>query len=889
MRTLAEFTRALLHKVSPRTSGRHQPHGKLAARKSGRYALPKGVPFPTSLDVKHFKHRLVSKTESAVFTVAFATLIVALIASLFLAQHFLIGTAQYWDFLRVERYLRLCQMALEAEARAWPSEESLQKLRDIGLYPDVYPPDHEIPRPNPRYVPAIESVEIWGHIRDAEGKPVAVLRLSRHDINTRHTVKMVRLYTLVGAVGGTILIGIIGLFLHQSIIRRLSGISREIEEHLPPDMKTEDEDPLERLSQSVRAMIGSQVENAAKSRAILDGHTELAVVGTGEGTLVDVNEAYCRYFGVKREEVIGSNYLDCIQPAYRMEVLNHLRSLSAAAPAATIDHPVTLPDGSTRWLRWRDKAVVGRDGRVLEIISFGTDISAERELSDRIEGLRVAFDQMQSLAETGSLTWDFAEARMEWTPETRRLLGVEASTPASIDGLLAVVAPDDRESVRRLFREAKELGRNFQHEFRAVLADGSLRVLQSRAEVLADPKTKLLNHLTCTLRDITALRDAEAATKRELRFREAVESSLAVGIVVRDMKGCTLSANPAFTKMVGFSEQELIAAKPPQEPYWPDDQRQTIEAALAQALAGTAPKEGFQLVFNRRDQIRFDALVAVAPVRDDQGVPYAMLGAVTDISALQQVRRELQETNERMRIAQDVVGLGIWDWDPLADTLFWDKHSFAIFGHPEAADPKKVWAAVLSEEEQERLTYELKRLIDAGGVNGQDRLCIRWPDGSEHHSLSTYVILRDSSGKANRVIGVNRDVTTELEQERELRVAQERLSAALEGGKFGTFEHVFGLGAVNWNSVNYEIHGIDPAITDPDKLFRAWLVAVGDGYPAIEQTIASLSVDQTSVTYDFDIRLPRTGEKRRIRSSVFIERNKNGHPVRLVGVSRRLD
>ena len=50
------------------------------------------------------------------------------------------------------------------------------------------------------------------------------------------------------------------------------------------------------------------------------------------------------------------------------------------------------------------------------------------------------------------------------------------------------------------------------------------------AEVLADPKTKLLNHLTCTLRDITALRDAEAATKRELRFREAIETSLAAGI-----------------------------------------------------------------------------------------------------------------------------------------------------------------------------------------------------------------------------------------------------------------------------------------------------------------------------------------------------------------------
>ena len=105
--------------------------------------------------MKRFKQRLVSKTESAILVIAFATLVVALVLSFLLAQHFVVDTARYWDFLRIERYLRLSQMALEAENRAWPSEESLQKLRDIGLFPDIYPPDHEIPEPNPRNVSAI--------------------------------------------------------------------------------------------------------------------------------------------------------------------------------------------------------------------------------------------------------------------------------------------------------------------------------------------------------------------------------------------------------------------------------------------------------------------------------------------------------------------------------------------------------------------------------------------------------------------------------------------------------------------------------------------------------------------------------------------------------------
>jgi PAS domain S-box-containing protein len=435
---------------------------------------------------------------------------------------------------------------------------------------------------------------------------------------------------------------------------------------------------------------------------------------------------------------------------------------------------------------------------------------------------------------------------------------------------------------------AREEGRNFQHEFRAMLPDGSLRVLQSRAEVLADAKTKLLNHLTCTLRDITALRDAEAATKRELRFREAVEESLAVGVVVRDMSGRTLSANPAFTAMVGFTEQELVNAEPPAEPYWPEKHQQAISDALASALGGRSPKEGFQLVFRRKDGSLFDALVSVAPLLGEDGKPRALLGAVTDISAIQQTRRNLQATNERLRIAQDVAAFGIWEWDPVRDILQWDRQSFALFGYPEATDPGEVWAKVHSEEEQERLTYQLKRLISAGGMSGQDRIRARWPDGTVHDILSTYVILRDETGRATRVLGINRDITSDLEEERELHLAKERLAAALEGGQFGTFEHVIGLGDINWSPANYEINGIDPSVTDPAELFELWKQGAGSFFPELMARINSLPVGENHLSYEFTAR-PAGHEPRRVRSSVFIERSKHGHPVRLVGITRRLD
>ena len=291
----------------------------------------------------------------------------------------------------------------------------------------------------------------------------------------------------------------------------------------------------------------------------------------------------------------------------------------------------------------------------------------------------------------------------------------------------------------------------------------------------------------------------------------------------------------------------------------------------------------------KKDGTLFDVVITVSPVMDSDGKQTGLLSAITDVTALQITRRELAASNERLRIAQDVIEFGIWDWDPVADTLYWDRTSFAMFGQPDATDPRAVWKVIHSEEEQERLTYELKRLIAAGGQSGQDRLSARWPDGSMHEILSTYVIIRDSQGKAVRVLGVNRDVTAETEEEQELLRAQERLAAALEGGNFGTFEHVFGVGALNWNAANYEIYGIDPSVTDPDELFRAWKDVVGPEYATLEQKISGLPVSKNTIAYNFGITVPGTGEKRRVSSSVFVERNQAGHPARLVGISRRLD
>jgi PAS domain S-box-containing protein len=822
-----------------------------------------------------------------IFAPIAALFVILLLVAGFVGSEFFRPLAIERDLARAQRYADFAAVTVTRAAPSVTREEVIEEFRAAGL--ETLEFVHPLNAPSwasPRFIPSGPFVEAWASVNSAGGASVGSLTLRRQADSVVFVQRALRAFAIASCVTFALLVLLAWLLLRNRVTDRASAMIREL--GAPTNADSNGSDAIDEVRAAWLAS-KSEADNENHSlRRLLDRHTEMFCASSKDGTIIDANEAYCRFFGKKRKELVGTNYLDLVPPADRGMALGSVQKLTPQSPSNTTEHRVVLPGGETRWVRWHDAALFEKGAEAAEIISFGTDITAEKRLADRIEALGLAFDQMQSLAETGSLTWDFAADRMEWTPETRRLLGVHEPAPASIEGVLAVIAPDDRETMRRLFGEAKEQGRNFQHEFRAILPDGSLRILQSRAEVLADPKTKLLNHLTCTLRDITALRDAEAATKRELRFREAIEQSMGVGIVVSDDKGRNLLVNPAFCEMTGWSEKELAGITAPY-PYWPAEEISAINKAFELAIAGKTPPAGFELKFCRENGERFDVLVKVAPLLDSEDRQLGWLGAVTDISTLQTARRELVASNERLRIAQDVIEFGIWDWDPVADTLFWDRASFAMFGHPDAADPRAVWNVIHSEEEQERLTYELKRLIAAGGKSGQDRLRARWSDGSVHEILSTYVIIRDAQGQAVRVLGVNRDVTVETEEEQELLSAQERLAAAIEGGSFGTFEHVFGVGALNWNMANYEIHGIDPCITDPDELFHAWKAVVGPEYTALEQKISGLPVSKNIVTYTFGITVPGSGDKRRIHSSVFVERNNKGHPVRLVGISRRLD
>jgi PAS domain S-box-containing protein len=132
----------------------------------------------------------------------------------------------------------------------------------------------------------------------------------------------------------------------------------------------------------------------------------------------------------------------------------------------------------------------------------------------------------------------------------------------------------------------------------------------------------------------------------ETNFRRAMENSMLTGMRAMDLKGRITYVNAAFCQMTGWSEEELVGRLPP-FPYWPDEDRETLEQKLAQELKGETTSSGFQVRVKRKNDQVFDARLYVSPLIDALGQQTGWMTSMTDITEPNRVREQLSAAHDR--------------------------------------------------------------------------------------------------------------------------------------------------------------------------------------------------------------------------------------------------
>ncbi len=103
-----------------------------------------------------------------------------------------------------------------------------------------------------------------------------------------------------------------------------------------------------------------------------------------KGVITFANDAYCRFTGKQREEVVGENLYFFIAEEYRQLVRDNLSSLTPENSIISHERKSITGDGSYRWVRWTDRAIFDEEGEVKEYLCIGEDIHESKEALDAL-------------------------------------------------------------------------------------------------------------------------------------------------------------------------------------------------------------------------------------------------------------------------------------------------------------------------------------------------------------------------------------------------------------------------------------------------------------------------------------------------------------------------
>jgi PAS domain S-box-containing protein len=390
-----------------------------------------------------------------------------------------------------------------------------------------------------------------------------------------------------------------------------------------------------------------QAEEALKKtelryRAIVEDQTDLINRFLPDTTLTFVNEACCRYFGKRYEELVGKTFLEFLPEEDRHLVSRHLSSFTFEDPVSTLEHRVLAPGGKIRWMHWTNRAMYNEQANLIEFQAVGRDITerkkAEEALRESEERYRTLFEQSRDAIYTTSREGQILDANKSMLD----LFGYSAEEMIGSNAKRTYVYSGDRLKFQQMV-EPKGFVRD--HEIKLCKKDGTQMDCLVTASVRRTPGGDILRYQG-VIRDVTERRQSEQALREsEERFRELYDNA-PVGYHEYGREGRITRVNRTDLEMLGFTREEMVGHY-----IWEFNlNEEMVRQQVLEKLAGSrAPGQNLERTYKRKDGTVLPVLIEDRLIQDENGRITGMRCTIQDITERKRAEESLRESEETVR------------------------------------------------------------------------------------------------------------------------------------------------------------------------------------------------------------------------------------------------
>ena len=177
-----------------------------------------------------------------------------------------------------------------------------------------------------------------------------------------------------------------------------------------------------------------------------------------------------------------------------------------------------------------------------------------------------------------------------------------------------------------------------------------------------------------------------------------------------------------------------------------------------------------------KSAISTDLVAALEKVRSGQlsFVPAVYGSTQTNIDTQEILQRSaafekaLCESEERLRMAQQVARVGTFEWNIKTGVNRWTPEMEAMYGLPPGSFPgtQSAWEQLVHPDDRQETVRAVELAMQEGAFEKEWRVI--WPDGSVHWLLGRAWVFKDQQGVPQRLTGVNIDITGRKVAEQDL-------------------------------------------------------------------------------------------------------------------------
>ena len=240
-----------------------------------------------------------------------------------------------------------------------------------------------------------------------------------------------------------------------------------------------------------------------------------------------------------------------------------------------------------------------------------------------------------------------------------------------------------------------------------------------------------------------------------------------------------IMANATYCRMLGYSEQELKNLSVEDITYSDDFSKESSE--LHKLIDGELSIYRAEKQYIRKDGQVIWASITINPNFDGEGHFLYNVAIIEDITQRKQTEKALLNAYERLNLAKDAAGIGIWDWDIPTNELVWDQQMFKLYGlsPKEKKGVYETWLNGIHPDERQHQN-EFTELALSGNGPYETEFRVLWPDGSIHWLKSAGKVFRNQEGEAIRMVGINYDLTGKKSDEEKIKYQNNRLNTIIK-------------------------------------------------------------------------------------------------------------